>query len=53
MRKDHLIMCNEQKRIRISISNILYIKTEDYLVTIYAGNKTLTGLLTLGFTNKT
>lgn len=35
MEKNHLLICNEQQRIRISISNILYIKTEDYLSTIY------------------
>lgn len=35
MEKSHLLICNEQERIRISISNILYIKTEDYLSTIY------------------
>lgn len=35
MRKSHLHICNEQERKRISISNILYIRTDDYLSTIY------------------
>lgn len=35
MKKNHLLICNEKERIRISISSILYIETEDYLSTLY------------------
>lgn len=35
MEKSHLLICNELERIRISISSILFIETEDYLSTLY------------------